>query len=57
MSEREYREAIETMRREYNVKLLKFESARDYWKFSAITFFLLLLFCLLELSGCLADFN
>jgi hypothetical protein len=55
MSEREYREAIETMRRECHAKLRNYESSRDYWKFSAITFFFLLLFCILELSGWLAD--
>jgi hypothetical protein len=39
MSEHEYGETIETMRRECNAKLRRFESSRDYWKFTAVTVF------------------
>ncbi len=53
MSEHEYREAIETMRRGCNDKLRDYESSRDYWKFTAITLFFALLFCVLDLQGCL----
>ena len=55
MSEQEYREAIETTRRKCNAKLRKCESSRDYWKFTAVALFLALLFCILNLSGCLPD--
>jgi hypothetical protein len=57
MSELEYREVGEAARRQYKNTLQKCEASRDYWKFTAIVFFIISLFCLLELSGCLADLN
>jgi hypothetical protein len=56
MSELEYREVSERARRESKNTLQKCQASRDYWKFTAIALFLCL-FCILELSGCLADFN
>jgi hypothetical protein len=55
MSELEYREVSERARRQCKNTLEKCEASRDYWKFAAIVFFFISLFCLLELSGCLAD--
>jgi hypothetical protein len=57
MSELEYREVSERARRESKNTLQKCQASRDYWKFTAIVLFFLSVFCLLELSGCLADFN
>ena len=57
MSEHEYQEAIETMRRGCNLKLRQCESSRDYWKFTAVTLFFALLFCILDLQECLPDSN
>lgn len=57
MSVQEYREEMEKLRRGYDCKLRKYESSRDYWKFTAILFFFVSLFCLLNLSGCLPDSN
>jgi len=57
MSEHEYRESIETMRRECNAKLRKYESSRDYWKFTAVTVFFIALFWILDLLGCFPDSN
>jgi hypothetical protein len=55
MSENEYREAIETMRRGCNCRLRKCESSRDYWKFAAITVLFIALFCVLYFGGCFPD--
>jgi hypothetical protein len=57
MSELEYREVSERARRESKNTLQKCQASRDYWKFTAIVLFFLSVFCLLELSGCLADLN
>jgi len=57
MSELEYREVSERARREQRDTLQKCEASRDYWKFIAIVLFVISLLCLLELGGCLADFN
>ncbi len=57
MSELEYREAIQTMRRECDTRLRKYESSRDYWKFTAITLFFISLFWILYLLGCFPDSN
>ena len=57
MSELEYREVKETARRECKNTLRSCEASRDYWKFAALVFFIISLFCILELSGCLADLN
>jgi hypothetical protein len=57
MSELEYREVREAARHQCKNTLEKCQASRDYWKFTAIVFFIISLFCLLELSGCLADFN
>jgi hypothetical protein len=57
MSEHEYWEAIETMRRECKAKVRKYESSRDYWKFTAITLFFVSLFWILDLLGCFPDSN
>jgi hypothetical protein len=53
----EHREEMEKLRRACNNKLQKYESSRDYWKFTAIFLFFLSLFCILNLSGCLPDSN
>ena len=57
MNELDYREVSERPRRECKNTLRKCEASRDCWKFMAIVFFIISLFCLLELSGCLADLN
>jgi hypothetical protein len=57
MSEQEYRKSIETIRHECNVRLRKYESSRDYWKFIAITLFFVSLFWILYLLGCFPDSN
>jgi len=57
MSEREYREAIETIRRECNAKLRKCEASRDYWKFTAVTVVFIALVWILDILGCFADSN
>jgi hypothetical protein len=57
MSEHEYKQAIETIRRECNAKLRKYESSRDYWKFIAILLFFISLFWILYLLDCFPDLN
>jgi hypothetical protein len=57
MSELEYREVGEAARRQNKNTLRRCEASRDYWKFAAIAFFIISLFCILELNGCLADLN
>jgi hypothetical protein len=57
MSEHEYREAIETIRRGCNEKLRRYESSRDYWKCTAITIFIVSLLWILYLLGCFPGSN
>ena len=57
MSEHEYREVSETVRHTGKDTLRTCEASRDFWKFMAVIFFLVSLFCILELYGCLPDFN
>jgi len=57
MSEHEYLSVTETARRNCRETLRKCEASRDCWKFTAIILFFITLYCVLELSGCLADLN
>ena len=57
MNDLDYREVSERARRECKSTLRKCEASRDCWKFIAIFLLCVSLFCILELSGCLADLN
>jgi hypothetical protein len=57
MSELEYREVKETARRACQHTLRKCEASRDYWKFAAMVFFFISLYCVLDRLGCFSDLN
>ena len=57
MTEQLKREEMKKMRRACNDKVRKFESSRDFWKFTAIALFFIALFCILDLLGCFPGSN
>jgi hypothetical protein len=57
MTEPLQREEMKKMRRACNDKVRKFESSRDFWKFTAIALFFVTLVCILYLAGCFPDSN